>query len=211
MALSFSCGCISYIQAIIHPDIIFSVKKCAQFCNNPNKDHEEAVKRIYRYLLKNKTKGIVLKPDESRVLEYHVDADFAGAWLKHSNIDSLLCHSCTGFIISYAGYPILWKSKMQSMCTLSTKEAEYIALSSALREVIDIIHLLEDLKNKGLPVHFSTPTVKCRTFEDNTSCIKMATNHKTQPRTKHLALRLYHFRSHIVKNIITVEYVPTQL
>ena len=71
-------GCLSYIQAIVRPDINFAVQQCARFCNNPKKNHEEAVKRICRYLLKTKTQGLVLKPDKSKGLECHVDADFAG-------------------------------------------------------------------------------------------------------------------------------------
>ena len=46
--------------------------------------------------------------------------------------------------MTYAGCPILWKSKVQSGIALSTTEAGYIALSTALREVIAIIRLLED-------------------------------------------------------------------
>ena len=62
-------------------------------------------------------------------------------------------------------------------------ETEYVALSTVLREVIGITHLLEDLKLHGLPIHESIPTVKCRTFGDNTSCVNMVNNHRTQPRT----------------------------
>ena len=112
--------------------------------------------------------------------------------------------------ISYAGYPILWKSNVQSLIALITTEAESNALSSALREVIVIVHLLEDLKSYGLPIHRSTPIVKCRTFEDNMSCVNMANTHKTRPRTKHLCIRLHHFRSHIVKKTITVEHISTK-
>ena len=42
------------------------------------------------------------------------------------------------------------------------------------------------------------------------SCVKMANNHKTRPRTKHLSLRLHHFRSHILRKIITVEHISTK-
>ena len=203
-------GCLSYIQSIIRPDITFSVQQCARFCNDPKKDHEEAVKRICRYLLKTKTKGLVLKPDLTKGLQCHVDADFAGMWSHHPNSDPFTCHSRTGFVISYAGCPILWKSKVQSLVALSTTKAEYIALSSALRKVIGIIHLMEDLKTNGLPLHSTTPIIKCRTFEDNMSCVKMANNHITRPRTKHLALRLHHFHSQILKKIITVEHISTK-
>ena len=203
-------GCLSYIQSIIRPDITFAVQQCARFCTAPNREHEEAVKRICRYLLKTKQKGLTLRPNKAKGLECHVDADFAGAWSQHTSHDPLSCHSRTGFVISYAGCPILWKSKVQSLIALSTTEAEYIALSSALREFIAIVHLLEDLKSYGLPIHESTPIVKCRTFEDNMSCVNIANTHKTRPRTKHLCIRLHYFRSHIVKKTITVEHISTK-
>ena len=167
------------------------------------------VKRICRYLLKTRLQGLVLKPDKSKGLECHVDADFSGTWTHLSAGDPLSCHSRTGFVMSYAGCPILWKSKVQSLIALSTTEAEYIAHSSVLREVISLIQLLEDLQSHGLPIHTSTPKITCRTFEDNMSYVKMANNHKTRPRTKHLSLRLHHFRSHILRKIITVEHIST--
>ena len=109
----------------------------------------------------------------------------------------------------YAGCPIIWASKMQSLIALSTTEAEYIALSTALREVISVINLIEELKQKGFEIPFPTPKVECRTFEDNRSCIEIATNHKTRARTKHLSVKLHHFRSHVVNKTITIEHVST--
>ena len=203
-------GCLFYLQAMVRPDITMPVQHCARFNNSPMKVHEEAVKRICRYLLKTKDKGLILKPDRSRGLECYVDADFAGYWSTYSSHDPLSVHSRTGFCILYAGCPILWKSKIQSIVALSTTEAEYIALSSALREVISIIHLLDELTKHNFPIHSATPKFTCRTFEDNNSCIKIATDHRTRPRSKHFALCLHHFRSHIVNKTITIEHVGTK-
>ena len=125
-------------------------------------------------------------------------------------MDPQSCYSRTGYIIKYAGCPILWKSKMQSIISLSTTEAEYVALSSALRDVIGIIHVLEELDKYGFPVHKSTPQIRCRTYEDNMSCVTLANEHKTRPRTKHFAIRLHHFRSYVVNKKITVEHISTK-
>lgn len=121
----------------------------------------------------------------------------------------LFFDSRTGYVIMYAGCPIIWKSSMQSLIALSTTEAEYIALSSALREVIAVMNLMNELKRNGFKLHPSLPTVRCRTFEDNKSCIEIATNHKSRPRTKHLSVRLHHFRSHIGKTI-NIEHISTK-
>ena len=99
---------------------------------------------------------------------------------------------------------------MQQLIALSTTEAEYIALSTALREVLHIIHLLEDLRVSGFNLHHPKPKVTCLTFEDNKSCIEIATNHKTRPRTKHLSVCLHHFRSHVVNKTITIEHISTK-
>ena len=56
-------GSLSYLQAMIGPDLTFSVQQCARFCNNPSKQHEEANKRICQYLLPTKEQGLVLKLD----------------------------------------------------------------------------------------------------------------------------------------------------
>ena len=98
---------------------------------------------------------------------------------------------------------------MQTLIALSTTEAEYIALSTALREVISLMHLLNELKQRKFPVIHRTPKVTCKVFEDNKSCLEIATNHKSRPRTKHLSVRLHHFRSYVVSGLIDIVHVST--
>jgi hypothetical protein len=99
---------------------------------------------------------------------------------------------------------------MQSLISLSTTEAEYIALSSALREVIAVMNLMNELKSRNFSVRSSVPKVICRVFEDNKSCIEIATNHRTRPRTKHLSVRLHHFRSNVLNKTISIEHISTK-
>ena len=58
-------------------------------------------------------------------------------------------------------------------------------------------------------LHRGVTKVVCRTFKDNRSCIEIATNHKTRPRTKHLSARLHYFRSHIIAKTITIKHIST--
>jgi hypothetical protein len=99
------------------------------------------------YLLKTKDKGLILKPDESKGLEYNADADWAGSWQDRSSNNPLLSHSRTGHVIVCAGCPII--SKMQPLIALSTAEAEHVALSASLCEVIVVMNLINELKEKG--------------------------------------------------------------
>ena len=74
--------------------------------------------------------------------------------------------SCTGYVIMYAGCSLLWCSKLQTEIASSTTEAEYIALSQAIREVIPMMTLLEEI-NEVFPIGKKTPKVHCKVWEDN--------------------------------------------
>ena len=72
------------------------------------------------------------------------DTKFADSFDKSCAEDPISVHSRTGFVMKCAGFPIVWKSKLQSEIFFSTMETECIALSTALREAIPLMHLLKD-------------------------------------------------------------------
>ena len=59
------------------------------------------------------------------------------------------------------------------------------------------------------PLLISTPNFVCKVHKDNQSCIKMATGTKFSLRTKHIALKYHHFRSHIKSGRVDIHYRPT--
>lgn len=115
-----------------------AVHQCAKYCSQPKAIHELAVKRIVRYLLATKDKGLILKPSTSLTLDMFVDADFAGMWHKEYAALRTNVLSRTGFVITFCGCPITWCSKLQTEIALSTTESEYIALSTATRELLPL-------------------------------------------------------------------------
>ena len=156
-----------------------------------------------------KNKGIVFKPDTSKGVECYVDADFAGGWSKADadNSDNVL--SRTGFVVFYAGCPIFWASRLQTEIALSTTESEYIALSTTLREVISLKYLMAEI-DKVFKLDCPKPKVFCKVFEDNKSCIAMATNRKFSPRTKHIAIKYHHFRKYVDLGVIEINSINTK-
>ena len=56
--------------------------------------------------------------------------------------------------------------KLQTEISLSTTEAYYIALSQALRTVISLMTLVEELSDI-LPLNIKKPDFHCKVFEDN--------------------------------------------
>ena len=202
-------GMLNYMTGTTRPDLAMAVHQAARFTNDPKLSHERAIMRIGKYLQGTKDKGIIFKPDKSRGLECFVDADFAGGWIKDEADDADNVMSRTGYVIMYAGCPIIWCSKLQTEIALSTVEAEYLALSQALREVIPLIQLLKEI-NEIFPVTLDTPKVHCKVWEDNEGCKSLATNGKFSPRTKHIAIKYHHFRQHIKDGSISIHSIDTK-
>ena len=131
-------GMLGYLSGTTRLELAMSIHQCAWFNESPKLSHERAIIRIYHYLLSDPKRGIIYKPNRLLGLQYYVDADFAGGWLQTDADNPKNLMSRTGYVILYAGCPILWSSKLQSEIALSTTEVEYIALSQAVREVIPL-------------------------------------------------------------------------
>ena len=58
-------GMLLYLQGHTQPDISFAVNQCARYAFRPRRSHEEAMKRIGRYLKGTIDKGIIMKPSQS--------------------------------------------------------------------------------------------------------------------------------------------------
>ena len=109
-----------------------------------------------------------------------------------------------------ANCPMAWHGKLQSTVSLSTTEAEHVALSAAMRDVIYFINLIQEIQDFGVkPPSAPSPKVTCRVFEDNVGALELASAHKLRPRTKHLAVQLHHFRQHALDKKVLVEKIAT--
>jgi len=203
-------GKLLYLEKSTRPDISCAVHQCARHSANPKKQHTAAVKRIGRYLLGTMDKGLIMKPNQEG-MECWVDAAHATEWNnKSASSDPSSARSRMGYLITYAGCPIHWTSKMQTEITLSTTEAEYIALSQSMREVLPIMWLMEEAKQMGIPVLNAKPKVHCKVFEDNAGAIEIANVPKLRPRTKHLNIKYHHFREEVRKGTVSIYYTRTE-
>jgi len=60
-----------------------------------------------------------------------------------------------------------------------------------------------------IEINKEVPQIKCRLFEDNESCVKVAKAPILTPRTKHIALEYHHFRSYIDEGLISIKSIRT--
>lgn len=203
-------GKMNYLEKSTRPDIAYAVHQCARFSADPKQDHGKAIKWIGRYLLATKDKGLIFRPNGDS-FECYVDADFAGNWDPEGDPgqDRDTARSRTGYVATLAGCPIFWASRLQQIISMSTTEAEYVALSTALREIIPAMNLLKEMKRLGFDVPGCKPKIHCRVFEDNSGALEMASNDKYRPRTKHINCKFHHFRSYVEDGSITVLAIST--
>ena len=192
------------------PDITYAVHQCARFSADPKQSHADAVKCIGRYLNCTPLKGITLWPETQQRFQCWVDADFAGNWKPEgAQHDPMTAKSRSGWIIQYAGCPITWASKLQTLTALSTTKAEYVALLMAMRKQLPLIQLLKEVVAHKVDTNLQPTTIHCKAFEDNSGALEMAKVPKMRPRTKHLNNVYHHFHESVQNNEVTLIAVST--
>ena len=223
-------GMLMYLANNTRPDIAHAVHACARYTHHPKKSHATAVKHILRYLKGTADKGMVINPNNRDELDCYVDSDFAGLYPVYPDQDPNSTKSRTGYVIFFKGCPVLWVSKMQTQCALSTMESEYLALSQAMRDLIPLREILKEINKTvfGKVVHIPKCTANSKSFsdivsdkpdegipcskvyEDNNACLKFARMPRLTPRTKHIAVPYHWFRSKVEQLEIAIEPINTE-
>ncbi|KAH7415911.1 hypothetical protein KP509_14G065700 [Ceratopteris richardii] len=191
-------GGIRYPVTCTRPDIYFVANYLSRFMQQPTTHHIQLLKRLLRYLQHTKDFALVYRtqsadPSSLSFIGYS-DADWGGDKISLQSTSSSLYH--------FAGAALSWQSKKQDRVTLSSTEAEYVAMTQALKEGMWLEALLEEttlLPRKPLSL-----------FCDNLSAIILAKNFKHSEKTKHIALKLQFIRELVQDESIQLVHVRTQ-
>ena len=119
-------GSLMYAMLCTRPDICFAVGMVSRYQSEPGEEHWIA--RDYM---------LVYQSESLEPIGY-TDSDF------QSNIDSR--KSTSGYVFTFGGGAISWRSVKQSSIADSTMEAEYIAASEAAKEAVWLKNFLMDLE-----------------------------------------------------------------
>ena len=90
---------------------------------------------------------------------------------------------------------------MQPHTTLSSTEAEYVALCDGCKEGVWVINLIKEIFNWNLT------NVLVRI--DNKSAIALAKTNMVKPRSKHIKLRYHWIREKVREGLFTLLHVKT--
>ena len=118
-----------YLAIATRPDIAYAVGVLSRFSSNPGMAHWKAVKHLMRYLKGTMDLKLTYAPDGSKArFSTFSDADFAG---KHDSK-----RSTSGYVVKMGTGAVSWASRLQTIQTLSTTEAEYISAVAAAQEAL---------------------------------------------------------------------------
>ena len=110
--------------------------------------------------------------------------------------------SVSGYIIYVHGVPVQFRSKSQQSVTLSSTEAEWMALSEAVKDILFLKYLCESM---GIRVERPI-TVRV----DNMGAVFMSNNVTTSQRTKHIDIRSKFVREYVQDGIIIIKFVRSE-
>lgn len=181
-------GSLMYLTTT-RPDLAFVVSLISRFMEKPTELHQQAVKRVLRYIKGTADLGIFYKfSGEDKVMAYS-DSDYAG------DIEDRKSTSGYAFLLSSGA--VAWSSKKQPVVSLSTTEAEFIAAASCACQGIWMTRILE-----WLGVEQGCTDIFC----DNVSTIKLSRNPVMHGRSKHIDIRFHFLRDLAMEERIKLEY-----
>jgi hypothetical protein len=150
------------------PNLSYAMSLVSRYIANPDKEHWNVVKWIFRYL--RVTSNVCLQFGRTRKgLVGYVDSDFAADLDKKKSL--------TGFVFTSGGRAVSWRSCLQPTVAQSTTEAEYVAVCDARKEVIWL---------KVLYAKLSGDTSCINLFCDSQSAIYLIKDQMFYERTKHI-------------------------
>jgi transposase InsO family protein len=190
-------GMLLYLLKHSRPDLGNCVRELAKVMDGAAPAHLKTLFRTIKYVIDTRNKCLVLKPtgnpEEEFILRGLCDSDYAG--------DRDTRRSVSGYVVYLNDALIAWKSKGQRQVTLSSTEAEYVAIADICIELIFVKMLIESL---GLRVK-----LPIQVQGDNIGAIFLAGNSTSGQRTRHIDIRYHFVRELVEEGIINISFVKT--
>ena len=194
-------GMLLYLIKHSRPDLCNAVRELSKCLDGPSECAYKEMLRVIKYVMDTPYKGLRISPMIPEVLEemewvllLYSDSDWAN--------DKENRKSVGGYMIFLNNVLISWRSKLQRVVSLSSAEAEFYALSEAVKEVPFILQLLKFLHIKvKMPVKVKV---------DNIGAIYMSQGEASTTRTRHMDTRYFYVNELQEQGIIEVVFVKSE-
>jgi hypothetical protein len=115
-------GSLMYAMLFTRPDLCFVVGLLSRYQKNPGIEHWKQIKHVLSYVKATLDYSLSFNQKELQ-LQGYTDADSQG------DLDSR--KSTSGYLFTFSGGAISWRSKDRDSVAMSSMEAEYISASEA--------------------------------------------------------------------------------
>jgi hypothetical protein len=153
---------------------------------DPREVHLKFAKRVLRYLAGTMDVRLLYSREGSKKeheLEVYSDSDWGD--------DPHTRKSVSGMLSMLDGNLIAWKSNKQSLVTISSMEAEYVALVGAAQELIYLQRLFQEITDGIGMKDLQLNTVL---YCDNDAAASLVKNASLHKRSKHIDIKFHWIR-----------------
>ena len=182
-------GSLMYLCNSARPDIVYAVHLLCRCMSCPTPGIISELDHIIAYLDRTRSLGLTYTKELSKLRGFS-DASWE------------LQHSTSGWVVFWQGAALTWGSSKQHCISLSSCEAEIVALSEATKELVYVRRFLSGID----PSHIDGPT---ELATDNMGARDTAYNPTAHNRMKHVARRHYFCRDMVESFEIVVPFVRT--
>ena len=182
-------GSFMYSSGSCRPDISYAVHLLARCMSRPTPELMDECDYVLNYLNATRQLGITYSPGS-----YDLHAYSDASWEVQ--------YSTSGWAILWQNGAVAWGSRKQQSVSLSSCEAEIMALSEAAKDVIFYRKLVQGLNS----TYIDGPT---RLHTDNQGARDLSYNPEHHDKTKHIQRRHFFVRDLVEGFEVAVPFVAT--
>uniref|UniRef100_T1JF48 Reverse transcriptase Ty1/copia-type domain-containing protein n=1 Tax=Strigamia maritima TaxID=126957 RepID=T1JF48_STRMM len=190
-------GILMFISRYTRPDICVAINILARYNSAPKLIHWSCILNLWNYVVSTKDKSIHLCKSLNLDVDCYVDASWATSVKDRKSI--------TGYLICVEKNAIIWRCTKQSLVTMSVMEAELIALSELVKEMIWFKRCVNEIRKiQGL--QFGGFVVDC----NNRTGMHFIKNDVENSKTKYIDVKVQFVKENFELKLFSLQYVNTK-
>jgi hypothetical protein len=192
-------GKIIHLAKYARPELCNATRELSRFGGAPTISHEKALYRCMKHVTGTKGRGLLLKP--WGIWDGGADYEFTIFGMSDSTFRSCpdTMKSTSGWSAHLNGAPYTRKSKTQPIVTLSVTEAECMAATSCIQDMLFGMRFLESMNLK-----VKKPMVL---YMDNKGGVDLFNNWSIAGNTRPISVRLAYVRELKEHGIVKIKWI----